>query len=162
MKSHLYFLLILTFFLHLSPAYGVHVQDQKNCESEILAQQSVDLNDRQQIESQLGRKLKLKERIALSFLKSDIKKNEKKAHQANAPEEGSKADGFGIAGFVIGLVSLFIAGIPLGILAIVFSAISLGRIQKSKGSLNGKGFAIAGLVLGIVGVVGALIVLAGA
>ena len=162
MKKLLYFLIIITFFLPLSPAYGVHVQDDKNCESEILAPSSIDLSDRKQFESQLGRKLKLKERIALSFLKSDIKKNTKKAHQANTPEGGSTTDGFAIAGFELGLVSLFIAGIPLGILAIVFSAISLGRIQKSKGSLKGKGFAIAGLVLGIVGVVGALIVLAAA
>lgn len=162
MKKQLYFLIILSFFLHLSPTYGVHVHDETNCESEILAQPSLGLNDKEQLELQLGRKLKLKERIALSFLKSDIKKNDKKARQANTPEEGSKVDGFGIAGFVLGVVSIFIAGIPLGILAIVFSAISLGRIKKSKGSLNGKGFAIAGLVLGIVGVVGALIVLAAA
>lgn len=162
MKKQLYFLIILTFFLHLSPAYGVHVQDEIICESEILAQQSFDLNDRKQVELQLGRKLKLKERIALSFLKSDIKKNGKKAHQANTPEEGQKTDGFAIAGFVLGVVSIFIAGIPLGILAIVFSAISLGRIKKSEGSLKGKGFAIAGLILGIVGVVGAIIVLAAA
>lgn len=162
MKNHLYYLIILTFFLHLSPAYGVHVQDEKNCESEILAPPSIDLSDRKQVESQLGRKLKLKERIALSFLKSDIKKNGKKAHQANTPEGGSKTDGFAIAGFVLGLVSLFFAGILLGILAIIFSAISLGRIQNSGGALNGKGFAIAGLVLGIVGVVGAIIVLGAA
>jgi hypothetical protein len=138
------------------------VQDDKNCESEISAPPSIDLNDRKQIESQIGRKLKLKERIALSFLKSDIKKNAKKAQQANTPDEGSKTDGFAIAGFVLGLLSLFIAGIPLGILAIVFSAISMGRIDKSQGSLNGKGFAIAGLILGIVGVVGAIIVLGAA
>ena len=138
------------------------MQDEINCESEILAQPSVDLNHREQLELQLGRKLKLKERIALSFFKSDIKKNGEKAQQVNTSEEGSVTDGFAIAGFVIGVVSIFIAGIPLGILAIVFSAISLGRIQKSKGSLKGKGFAIAGLVLGIVGVIGALIVLAAA
>ncbi len=162
MKKQLYFLIILTFFLYLSPAYGVHQQAEKGCESEILTQPTSDLNDRQQLELQLGRKLKLNERIAFTFFKSDIKKNAKKAQQVNTSEEGSVVDGFAIAGFVLGLVSLFIAGIPLGILAIVFSAISLGRIQKSKGSLKGKGFAIAGLVLGIVGVVGALIVLAAA
>lgn len=151
--------MIFTFLLHLSPAYGVHVQDEIKGESEILEQPSLDLSDRKQLESQLGRKLKFKERIALSFLKSDIKKNTKKADKANTTQEGSTTDGFAIAGFVLGLLSLFFAGILFGILAIVFSAVSMGRIDRSGGTLNGKGFAIAGLILGIVGVVGALVYL---
>ena len=162
MKKPLYFLIMLTFLLHLSPVYGVHVKHEKTSESEILVQPTIDLSDRKQVEQQLGRKLNFKERIALSLFKSNLKKNEKKAHKTGAAAEGSRTDGFAIAGFVLGVVSLFFAGILLGILAIVFSAVAMNRIDKSEGALNGKGFAIAGFILGIVGVVGAIIVLAGA
>ncbi len=76
-----------------------------------------------------------------------------------AGETEVKTDGKAIAGFVCGLLSVFIAGIILGILGIVFSARALSRIGADK-TRKGKGLAIAGLVLGIVGVVGAALVLA--
>lgn len=49
--------------------------------------------------------------------------------------------GQSIASMVLGLVGLLIFALPCGILAIIFSA--LGRKK------GGKGFAIAGLILGI-------------
>ena len=57
--------------------------------------------------------------------------------------------GFSIASMVLGIVGIFVAPIPCGILAIVFGAIGLKK--------GGKGFAIAGLVLGIVDIVLGLI-----
>lgn len=69
---------------------------------------------------------------------------------------GASAKGQATAALVLGILSLFIAGIPLGILAIVFGTISMNKLEKGKG----RGMAIAGLVLGIIGVVGALAFLA--
>lgn len=57
----------------------------------------------------------------------------------NERKEGT--NGFAIAGFVCSLV-LF------GLLGLIFSIIGLSQIEKN--GQDGKGFAIAGLVLGIV------------
>lgn len=52
--------------------------------------------------------------------------------------------GLSIASMVLGIVGLIIFAVPCGVLAIIF-----GLVGKKKG---GKGFAIAGLVLGIIDV----------
>jgi len=61
-----------------------------------------------------------------------------------------KADGdwdiFSILGFVFGIVGLFVLPIIFGIAAIVLSIIGL---KKTSNGQKGKGFAIAGLILGI-------------
>lgn len=64
--------------------------------------------------------------------------------------------GLGIAGFVIGLVLIFLFWIPvlgvlLGILGIVFSIMGIKRSKK-------RGLAIAGLVLSIIGLLLAIVV----
>lgn len=59
--------------------------------------------------------------------------------------------GFAIASMVLGIVSLFIFGYIAGALAIIFSVVA-----KKKGSTSKM--ATAGLVLGIIGVAGALLV----
>lgn len=69
-----------------------------------------------------------------------------------------KNDGFAIASLVLGIIGLVFFWFPVcSILAIIFAAISISRINKSDGQLTGKGMAIAGLVLGIISV--AIIVL---
>lgn len=85
-------------------------------------------------------------------LKRELKKEV--VAQQNNPKGNPR--GLAIASLVTGIVSLFIMGIPLGILAIVFGSISAGKLEKG----DGRGMAIAGLVLGIIGIVGALVVLA--
>jgi len=155
MKKKFYFSLFLLFILVQLPVFGVHSAPPVNTEDHPVLQAPVSLN-RAQLESQLGRKLTFKERIGLTLLKSGIAKDRKHHSVTNAPSAGG-TNGLAIAGFVLGLVSLFFAGILFGILAIIFSAIGLGQIEK-KGE-KGKGFAIAGLILGIVGLVGAVIVL---
>jgi hypothetical protein len=63
--------------------------------------------------------------------------------------------GLGVAGFVIGLISLLIALIPIigaiswpgSVLAIIFSGVGMNQATKRHAS---KGLAIAGLVLGII------------
>jgi|GEM_PF-1347404 len=69
--------------------------------------------------------------------------------------KGSNPHGMAIASLVLGIVSLFVAGIPLGILAVIFGSISMRRLEKG----NGRGMAVAGLILGLVGILGALIIL---
>ena len=157
MKRNFYFLLFLFVFFIQLPVFAVQSPPAPiNLEDHPVIQTSVPLN-RVQLETQLGRKLTFKERIGFSLLKSGITKNRKHQPVAGSPAS-DKTNGFAVAGFVIGLVSIFVAGIPLGTVALVFSGIALGQIEK-KGE-KGRGFAIAGLILGIVGVVGATIVLA--
>ena len=60
-----------------------------------------------------------------------------------------KTSGMAIASFIFGLLFLFF---PLSILAVVFGHISLSQIKNSAGRLGGKGLAIAGLVLGYLGI----------
>jgi hypothetical protein len=55
-----------------------------------------------------------------------------------------------VAGFVLGLVGLLIFGLLFGLLAIIFSAIGLGKINKDPSRWRGKGLAVAGLVIGII------------
>lgn len=65
----------------------------------------------------------------------------------------AKIEPLGLAGFITSLAGLLILPIPCGIVGIVLSGISLGRINKNPGKYRGKGFAIAGLIVGIVMVV---------
>jgi hypothetical protein len=66
------------------------------------------------------------------------------------------AIGFAIASLVLGLLAF--GGIPFigSLLAIIFGAIALKRIRRDP-SLEGRGMAIAGIVLGIIGIFFALI-----
>ena len=57
-------------------------------------------------------------------------------------DETPKVNGMALAGFILSLVGL-------GGLGIIFSAIGLSQINKNPQKYTGKGFAIAGLVLGI-------------
>src|SRR6185295_12064356 len=67
----------------------------------------------------------------------------------SGPVAPEKTSGLAIASLIFGLLFLFF---PLSIVAIVFGHISLSQIKKSAGRLGGKGLAIAGLVLGYLGV----------
>jgi hypothetical protein len=57
-------------------------------------------------------------------------------------------DGLAIASLVLGILWIYWIG---SILAMIFGAVALRRINASNGWRTGKGMAIAGLVLGIVG-----------
>ena len=58
-------------------------------------------------------------------------------------------NGFAIASLVLGIVWLFWIG---SILALVFGYVGKSQIDGSEGRQNGRGMAIAGIVLGWVGV----------
>jgi type IV pilus assembly protein PilA len=72
---------------------------------------------------------------------------------AGAPAETS---GKAIASLIFGL---FLFAFPMSILAIIFGHLSLSDIKKSAGRLKGQGMAIAGLVLGYLGVAAIPIIL---
>jgi len=60
-----------------------------------------------------------------------------------------KVDGLAVASLVLGITWCYWIG---SILAVIFAAVALKRINESGGWRTGKGMAIAGLVLGLVGV----------
>lgn len=77
-----------------------------------------------------------------------------------SPPDDRRANGLAITGFVCSLVGLFVFGIVLGLLGIIFGAIGLGRAVRDPGTWKGKGMAIASLVIGVVDVVVAIVLLA--
>lgn len=64
----------------------------------------------------------------------------------------AQSNGIGIASMVLGIISLLSMGLVTGILAIVFSSMSSKKVGQN-------GFATAGKVMGIIGVVKGAIVL---
>lgn len=64
-----------------------------------------------------------------------------------------------IWGWGLGMIGLFIFGLILGILAIIFSAQGLKEINQNPDKWTGKGYAIAGIILGIIDIIGWLILL---
>ena len=83
-----------------------------------------------------------------------------------APPQGYAApagrNGLGTAALVLGILALItswtvIGGILLGVLAVVFGAVGRGRV--SRGEATNRGAAIAGLVLGLLGIVVAVFLL---
>ena len=85
--------------------------------------------------------------------------------QSSSDSYGEKAppvrsEGMSIASFVCGIGGLIIFGIPLGILALVFGGIGLNKIRQFPDRFSGKGFAIAGIILGLIDIIGVLLILA--
>ena len=116
------------------------------------------ITDAATLEAELGRKLKWRERMALKALNKRLKKAERKAAQTDVvmrPVTSSAA----IVGMISGIVSIFFAGILLGAVGVIFSLIALSNIRKSGGTLKGNGLAITGLICGLVGIVGAFLII---
>jgi type IV pilus assembly protein PilA len=72
------------------------------------------------------------------------------------PAGPAPTSGKAVASLIFGLFILFF---PFSIVAIILGHLSLSEIRKSAGRLKGEGMAIAGLVLGYIGVAGVPIVL---
>ncbi|MEI8122805.1 MAG: DUF4190 domain-containing protein [bacterium] len=70
-------------------------------------------------------------------------------------QQATQTSGYAIASLVLGILSIvpgvYLGGLVMGILAIVFSRMAMTRIKAQPGSINGQGLATAGLVTGIVG-----------
>ena len=106
-----------------------------------------------------------------SILKSDIALNKNSNSVIKAYAASYKSDlqeetttkmiePLGLAGFISGLAGLLVLPFIFGTIAIVFGAISLGRILKHPDRYKGLGFAIAALIIGVVDFVWVLIVVA--
>ena len=67
-----------------------------------------------------------------------------------APTLGVKTSGLAIAALVLGILSFFTFGIT-AIPALILGIISLVKIEKSGGRITGRGFAIAGIVVPVLG-----------
>lgn len=76
----------------------------------------------------------------------------------SATKDGEgQTDGMALTSFIVSIAGLFIAGLILGTLGIIFGAIGLGR--TSGGKKKGQGLAIAGLIIGILDVLLVLLLL---
>ena len=62
-----------------------------------------------------------------------------------------KVNAFGLISFIFSLVGLLVAGLPCGIVALITGIIGLVKFNKETEKL--KGFAIAGIVIGVFDVV---------
>lgn len=100
--------------------------------------------DRIHVEQQLGRKLKFKERIALSIVRGKAKRQARREKKAAAGT--NPVDGYAVASLVCGILGLLT--IFTAIPALVLGIISLGRFKRDPQYRSGKGMAIAGVVLG--------------
>ena len=69
---------------------------------------------------------------------------------AQAPALGVKTSGLAIAALVLGILSIFTLGLT-AIPALILGIISLVTIEKSGGRITGRGFAIAGIVVPVLG-----------
>ena len=67
-----------------------------------------------------------------------------------------KTNSFAVTGLVMGLLSLTCGlccyGIPFNVMGVIFSIIGLSQIHNNPGLYNGKGLAITGLVLSLLGI----------
>lgn len=72
-------------------------------------------------------------------------------------------ESLGIAGFIIGVVGWFVPILGLAfvmmILAVIFGAVSLGKINREPNKYMGRGFGITSLILGIIGLLILLLLL---
>jgi hypothetical protein len=71
------------------------------------------------------------------------------AAQASAPAYAAPAAGYEAPGYA--------APPPVAILAVIFAIIALRQIAASQGRVKGRGLSIAGLIIGILGILGAAI-----
>lgn len=79
----------------------------------------------------------------------------------NYDSDTRKIEGLGLAGFISGIVGLFVFGIPLGLVAMIFGGISLIKIEKQPTKYKGKGFALASLIVGTVDIIAMIFILIG-
>ena len=75
------------------------------------------------------------------------------APQAQPVTQATRTSGLAVASLVLGILSfpLYFVGVILGVLAIIFGALAIGKTNREP-NLGGKGMAVAGLVLGIVAI----------
>ena len=69
-----------------------------------------------------------------------------------------RVEKLGLAGFILSIPGLVpVVCLPLAILAVIFGIISLKRIKRNPALYKGKGFAMASIILGVLGILGILL-----
>lgn len=75
----------------------------------------------------------------------------------------TSTNGFAVAALVLGILGipavLVLVGLLLAVLALIFGLVARSQIQRSGGAQGGGGMAIAGIVLGSIGIVLEVIVI---
>lgn len=131
---------------------------EENAKEETITA-SADQSDQQmnQLKSVLDEKLtatdEVKQPAPITQFKSEFKKGAKRILEHQAAKSATM-NGLALAGFIVSLVGLVVFGIVLGILAIILSGIGLYRVNQDPINWNGKGLAIAGIIIGILDIVG--------
>jgi hypothetical protein len=67
-----------------------------------------------------------------------------------APSAPARNNGLGIAALVLSLMWLYGLG---SLLAVIFGFVAMGQIDRSNGTQTGRGLALAGAIIGLVGLV---------
>jgi hypothetical protein len=133
-------------------AFAANVPLQTLTKSENVAFKDV-LNFQKEVEIiEKTQKLSFFEKVTLRIFQKKIEKQLKKELVA---KDDRKTNGLALTSMILGIVamvlSISIIGLVSAILALIFGAIGLSQINKNKEKYKGKGFAIAGLVMGIIG-----------
>jgi hypothetical protein len=85
----------------------------------------------------------------VSHLDEDDDWEERRRRRPAVPEATSTA---AVVSLVLGILSVLCLGLP-GIPAIIVGIVALSAISRSRGRLGGQGFAVGGIILGVVGLV---------
>lgn len=147
MKHIFLFTFFVWFGLGFNSSYAADSESQKSLMSKEHIEVSANSNQFLISSKSVGLKLR-PERFA--------KRIAKRVVGISPIDETPNIQGLALAGFIVGLVGLIAFGIPLGITALVLSAIGLTMIQNHPEKYRGKGFGIAGFLLGILDIAGAL------
>lgn len=119
------------------------------------------LNIIKQIETKVESENSLKKPIENEINFKEIITSLKKLPKKNTSQyKDQQTNGMAVAGFTMSLVGLFIFGFILGVLAVIFSSIGLSRTINDPEAWGGKGLATAGLIIGIIDIIGWLILIA--
>ncbi len=89
---------------------------------------------------------------AYSFFKQEFKKG--KLLVIRPVEKSKETHLLAIIGFIASIIGLFVLGIILGILAVIFGCTSYTKIKREPEKWKGAALAIAAIVIGIVDVIG--------
>ncbi len=96
------------------------------------------------------------------LIQSPNGENEIISPKADKPSESGSArtNPLGVLGTLFGALGLLAFGIPLGILALILSGLALGKIKQEPDRHKGKGWAIAGMILGGLSILGGVLYIA--
>ena len=101
-------------------------------------------------------------RKKVAFVPDTITEKDKPqtAPQNNQPSGTHKKEQIGLLGFLFSITGLFpVYGLPLAITGLVLSIKSFRKFRQNPGRYNGKGFSIAGIVLGLLGIIVTIVVI---